>query len=185
MKNEELANEIAACRKNYAGDLLIHVQLTDEQWATVEAALRANAAPQGGWWIPITAAPDIWKDGRELLLYDAVEKITVVGQWGKHNHVPLYGWIRHIELYGEEVDGFSPTYAMPLPAAPDHAGHSPAAGHAEPDSVVVPREPTQEMIHVGIEIYFTPNVLDQSTDGRIRRIYLGMLAAAPKGDKHD
>jgi len=38
-----LANEISACRERYKGDLLISVALTDEQWASVEDALRSPA----------------------------------------------------------------------------------------------------------------------------------------------
>lgn len=39
--------------------------------------------------------------------------------YGKHNHVPIYGWIRPVELYGEEVDGFDAILWQPLPAKPD------------------------------------------------------------------
>ena len=65
-------------------------------------------------WRDIETAP---RDGTELLLIND-DGIQVVGRWSKHNHVPLYGWIRQIELYGEEVDGFDPTHWQPLPAPP-------------------------------------------------------------------
>ena len=68
----------------------------------------------GGWW-PIKGAP---KDGTSLLLYDSAENVSVVGRWGKHNHIPLYGWIWQIELYGEECDGFDATHFRPLPPPP-------------------------------------------------------------------
>lgn len=64
-------------------------------------------------WLPIEGAP---KD-RELLLVDE-DGARTVGRWGKHNHVPLYGWIRDVELYGEEVDGFDPTHYQLLSAPP-------------------------------------------------------------------
>lgn len=70
---------------------------------------------------PIETAP---KDGKELLLFDAVEKIYVVGRWSKHNHVPIYGWVRQVELYGEEVDGFDPTHWQPLPPPPTDQGEA-------------------------------------------------------------
>ena len=72
-------------------------------------------------WQPIETAP---KDGVAKLLIDA-DEVQVVGWYGKHNHVPIYGWIRPIELYGEEVDGFDPTHWMPLPDPPrgERSGH--------------------------------------------------------------
>jgi hypothetical protein len=76
----------------------------------------ARATPKHGeaaGWQDIETAP---KD-QEILLCDA-EGVRVVGRWGKHNHVPLYGWIRQVELYGEEVDGFDAVLWAPLLAAP-------------------------------------------------------------------
>ena len=70
-------------------------------------------------WRPIGTA---LRDGSQLLLHNTNTKVTVIGQWGKHNHVPIFGWIRPVELYGEEVDGFDPTHWMPLPQAPKGAG---------------------------------------------------------------
>ena len=64
-------------------------------------------------WMDIETAP---KDG-QLLLCDE-EGIRTVGFWGKHNHVPMYGWLRQVELYGEEVDGFDAVWWQPLPPAP-------------------------------------------------------------------
>jgi hypothetical protein len=40
MTNDKLADEIAAYRRRYKGDMLVSVPLTDEQWASVEGALR-------------------------------------------------------------------------------------------------------------------------------------------------
>jgi hypothetical protein len=66
-------------------------------------------------WQPIETAP---KDGTELLLCSD-DGTRVVGRWMKHNHIPISGWCRPIELYGEEVDGFGPVVAwMPLPEPP-------------------------------------------------------------------
>lgn len=64
----------------------------------------------GGGWLPIETAP---KDGTEIIgwTHDAGR---VICHWGKHNHVPIYGWIRRLELYGEEVDGFDPELWAPL-----------------------------------------------------------------------
>lgn len=73
---------------------------------------------RGSAWRPMSEAP---KDGTELLLIDD-EGTRVVGRWSKHNHVPLYGWVRQIELYGEEVDGFDAVRWMPLPAGPAQEG---------------------------------------------------------------
>lgn len=67
-------------------------------------------------WQLIGSAP---KDGTEIVIHNDDDGTTVVGRWGKHNHVPLFGWIRQIELHGEEVDGFSPTHWMPLPKPPE------------------------------------------------------------------
>jgi hypothetical protein len=65
-------------------------------------------------WRPLESAP---KDGTQILLINA-DGIQVVGMYGKHNHVPIYGWIRPVELYGEEVDGFDAILWQPLPAKP-------------------------------------------------------------------
>lgn len=75
--------------------------------------LRAALQNQG--WQDISSAP---KDGTEVIGYDADDKIRCIIRWGKHNHVPLYGWIYQVELYGEEVDGFDPTHWQPLLAPP-------------------------------------------------------------------
>lgn len=84
------------------------LDLRDALLARIDAAL---AEPQ---WRPIETAP---KDGTQLLLVSE-DGVQVVGYWGKHNHVPLYGWLRPVELYGEEVDGLDPTHWMPLPEKP-------------------------------------------------------------------
>lgn len=68
-------------------------------------------------WRPIETAP---KDGTEILACDD-DGIRQVIRWGKNNHVPIYGWIRQIELYGEEVDGFDAKIWQPLPTPP-HIG---------------------------------------------------------------
>lgn len=65
-------------------------------------------------WMPIETAP---KDGTEIIGWTE-DAGRVICNWGKHNHVPLYGWIHRLELYGEEVDGFDPVLWRPLPAPP-------------------------------------------------------------------
>ncbi len=62
-------------------------------------------------WRSMEEAP---KDNTEILAYND-DGIRCVIRWSKHNHVPMWGWIRQIELYGEEVDGFDPLGWMPLP----------------------------------------------------------------------
>lgn len=84
-------------------------RLVDDRWFVWQAA-RSQ-------WRPIDSAP---RDGTELLLVDA-DGVRVVGRWGKHNHVPMYGWIRQVELYGEEVDGFDAVAYQPLPPPPKGA----------------------------------------------------------------
>lgn len=79
-----------------------------------DAMRRALASAEAAMWRPIETAP---KDGTQLLLVSE-DGVQVVGYWGKHNHVPLYGWLRPVELYGEEVDGLDPTHWMPLPEKP-------------------------------------------------------------------
>lgn len=76
------------------------------------ASTAAPVVPEG--WQPIATAPT---DGTEIIGWTE-DAGRVICKWGKHNHVPLYGWIRRIELYGEEVDGFDPVLWMPLAAAP-------------------------------------------------------------------
>ena len=44
--------------------------------------------------------------------------------------------------------------------------------------VLVPREPTAEMVNVGYSAMRTDNVIDSSEQGRVSRIYRAMLAAA-------
>jgi hypothetical protein len=78
------------------------------------AAPASTAAPVVPEWQSIKTAP---KDGTEIIGW-ADDAGRVICRWGKHNHVPLYGWIRRIELYGEEVDGFDPALWMPLAAEP-------------------------------------------------------------------
>lgn len=65
-------------------------------------------------WQPMVTAP---RDGTEILGVSA-EGIRCVVRWCKYNHIPLYGWVRQVELYGEEVDGFDPVKWMPLPEPP-------------------------------------------------------------------
>ena len=48
------------------------------------------------------------------------------------------------------------------------------------DQVVVPREPTQEMVQVGYERYRTDNLYNISVQARICGIYSVMLAAFEK-----
>ena len=70
------------------------------------------------WNEDMDAAP---RDGTEILAVND-EGIIQVIRWSKHNHVPIYGWIRQIELYGEEVDGFDPVAWLPLPKPPQTGG---------------------------------------------------------------
>jgi hypothetical protein len=82
-------------------------------------AVKDEPQPEAGWQ-PIETAP---KDGTEVLLVND-DGIRTVGRWSKHNHVPLYGWIRQVELYGEEFDEFDPVAWVPIPPAPQ-AGDKP------------------------------------------------------------
>ena len=89
------------------------------EWEPLYSAPPASA-PE---WRSIKSAP---RDGTEVLLLDVGDGTRVVGRWGKHNHVPIYGWIRQVELYGEEVDGFDcASHWMPLPAAPTGESRTP------------------------------------------------------------
>ena len=72
-------------------------------------------------WRPIGEATEQDKDGQELLGIND-EGIRQVIRWSKHNHVPIWGWVRQIELYGEEVDSFEPTHFRALPAPPEVQG---------------------------------------------------------------
>lgn len=76
------------------------------------------AKPAEKVWQPIETAP---KDGTEIL-GRSEDGIRCVIRWSKHNHVPIYGFVRQIELYGEEVDGFDAIHWMPLPDDPDCGG---------------------------------------------------------------
>lgn len=69
---------------------------------------------KGDGWQDIASAP---KEGTQILAYDDDDIICVI-RWGKHNHIPLFGWIRQVELYGEEVDGFDAIGWQPLPSPP-------------------------------------------------------------------
>lgn len=78
--------------------------------AGARSALSAPAQGDGQRWQTMDIAPH---DGTEILgLND--DGIYCVIHWGKHNHVPIYGWIRPVELYGEEVDGFEPLLWHPI-----------------------------------------------------------------------
>jgi hypothetical protein len=72
-----------------------------------------DALPQQ--WQSIETAP---KDGTQILGFDAEIRVYAIIQWGKHNHIPLYGWLRQIELTDEAVEGFDATDWMPLPTPP-------------------------------------------------------------------
>lgn len=76
------------------------------------AAMAEQKASDG--WRDIASAP---KDGTEILAVDDQGTRCVI-RWCKHNHIPFGGWIRQIELYGEEVDGFDAVKWQPLPLPP-------------------------------------------------------------------
>jgi Protein of unknown function (DUF551) len=72
-------------------------------------------------WQPIETAP---KDGTQVLgwLPESEEHSATmeIVFYGKHNHVPLYGWLYRGDRIGrEEVEGCQPTHWMPLPSPPD------------------------------------------------------------------
>jgi hypothetical protein len=46
--------------------------------------------------------------------------------------------------------------------------------------VMVPVIPTQDMAQIGVDQYHTDNSSDVSIQGKVRRIYANMIAAAPK-----
>lgn len=65
-------------------------------------------------WQPIETAPN-----GSLLLHDAASGVTAIGFFGKHNHVPIFGWVYQTEFYDGELDGLRPTHWMPLPPPPE------------------------------------------------------------------
>ena len=67
-------------------------------------------------WQPISTAP---KDGTPVLVWDSGCEAMLIAWFGKHSHVPLYGWVYGADVIGgEEVDSCEPTYWMPLPEPP-------------------------------------------------------------------
>lgn len=64
------------------------------------------------------------KDGTLYLLLDNRSGVKVIGWWGKHNHVPIYGWVTSTEPYGEEVESFdNVTHFLCIPDdPPDYVG---------------------------------------------------------------
>lgn len=71
-----------------------------------------------GDWLPIETAP---QDGTAILVWDPGVETMLIASWGKHNHVPLYGWVYGADVIGgEEVDGCEPSHWMPLPEPPPH-----------------------------------------------------------------
>lgn len=68
-------------------------------------------------WYPIIQAP---RDGSRLLLRDKRGNLFV-GFFGKHNHVPLYGWVMSTEFDGEEVEGVDPIFYCPIPPVEEPA----------------------------------------------------------------
>ncbi len=62
-------------------------------------------------WRSIASAP---KDGTRIWGKDASRRVRLT-QWGKHNHVPLYGWIRQLakDRGTEEVEGWAPLEWQP------------------------------------------------------------------------
>ncbi len=75
---------------------------------------RSDLAPTSQWQT-MDSAP---KDGRQIVGIDDLGAISVI-RWSKHSHVPLCGWVRQIELYGDEVDGFDPVKWYPLSPTKD------------------------------------------------------------------
>lgn len=78
-------------------------------------------------WQKIETAPK----NKEILLFcpetpdssqdytDGHNEFITVGMWGKHNHVPLYGWMRWEKVGDEEVSEIYPSHWAELPKAPE------------------------------------------------------------------
>lgn len=88
-------------------------KMLDERDEKISVLQRQLAAAVEGW-RDIGTAP---RDGTEILGVDD-DGIRCVIRWSKHNHVPIFGWVRQIELYGEEVDAFDAVKWSPLPQPP-------------------------------------------------------------------
>lgn len=80
-----------------------------DQTAMAEAVASARAES----WQPIETAP---KDGTSFLACHAGSGVHQITWHGKASHIPLYGWAHGEDV--EDVDLWSPTHWMPLPAPP-------------------------------------------------------------------
>lgn len=105
------------CRKIYIKEY----RLKHPEHRINEAMFR-DFMKANGWYL-IESAP---KD-KELVLYcpaspdcdsEGHNEFITVGCWGKHNHVPLYGWVRWERIGDEEVSEIHPTHWQPLPEPP-------------------------------------------------------------------
>jgi hypothetical protein len=112
MNHDEILNGLNSVAVSL--DKLGHRAISDKLHSIIQSVERMAKMPV---WQDLGTAP---RDGTEIIAVDDDGIIQVV-RWGKHNHVPLYGWIRQIELYGEEVDGFDAINWMPLPTPPEAA----------------------------------------------------------------
>ena len=153
MKNEALAEYI---KNTFSEHNNYFTQADVEQ---ICAALRASAAPQGG------------QKGDDKTCYYCGKNISIFAS-NPHEGCP-------VPLMHRDEPGKIKWHHIGcvMDRLIENQPSSPAAGHAEPDSVVVPREPTQAMIDAATHDYDTDDV-------QAAGIYRAMLAAAPKGDKH-
>ena len=159
MKNEALAEYI---KNTFSEHNNYFTQADVEQ---ICAALRASAAPQGG------------QKGDDKTCYYCGKNISIFAS-NPHEGCP-------VPLMHRDEPGKIKWHHIGcvMDRLIENQPSSPAAGHAEPDSVVVPREPAAWKFRMdGIDQV----ILDEDADIHIRRHGVPLyLAAAPKGDKHE
>lgn len=83
-------------------------EFVSEEGLRISALSRAPAE-----WVEIDQIPEEWKDGRRLLMFNAVSFGTAVGFW----HSGLELWCVHPETEDHTLSWW-PTHCQPLPTPP-------------------------------------------------------------------